>query len=230
VIELLIMQTIIYGNGAMAKVLYSYAKHSMKIAAFTVDDQCIAEGADTFCGLPLVPFSWVEEAYPSHHYQMLMAVGFIEMNTLRLQKYQEAKAKGYAFTRYIHPSVILHDDVEIAENSIVLDCVSIHPGCKIGHSAFISSNTNIGHDCIIEHSNWINAGVSIAGGCHIGACGFFGVNASLGHGVTLGERNLIAANTLVTKSSEDDQVFISAPGQLFKLKSRAFLKFCGMLR
>ncbi len=224
------MQTIIYGNGAMAKVVYSYAKHTMKVAAFTVDDVCIEEGVETFCGLPLVPFSWVEEAFPSHHYQMLIAMGFIDMNTLRQQKYLEAKAKGYQFTNYIHPSFMWHDEVEIADNCIILDHVSIHPGCKIGHSTFISSNTNIGHDCIIENSTWINAGVSIAGGCHIGAGSFFGVNAALGHGVTLGERNFIAANSLLTKDTQDNQVWISESAQLFKLKSQAFLKFSGMLR
>lgn len=222
------MQTIIYGNGAMAKVVYSYARHSMRIAAFTVDDACIADGVDTFCGLPLVPFSWVEEAYPSKHYNMLIAMGYIDMNALRYQKYLESQAKGYAFTRYIHPSVILHDDVEIGENSIILDHASIHAGSQLAHSTFVSSNTNIGHDCLIDHSSWINAGVAIAGGCRIGAQSFFGVNASLAHGVTLGARNFIAANTLVHKNTEDDQVYLSEPGQLFKLKSRAFLRFSSM--
>ena len=57
------MKTIIYGNGSMAKVLYSYARHSMDICGFTVDDICIAEGTDSFLGLPLVPFSQVENKW-----------------------------------------------------------------------------------------------------------------------------------------------------------------------
>lgn len=223
------MKTIIYGNGAMAKVLYSYARHSMEIAGFTVDDVCIAEGVTEYLGLPLIPFSHVEELLKPSEHQMLIAMGFIDMNDMRTQKYLEAKQKGYTFTSYIHHGFMLHDGVTIGENSIILDHVSIHPGCTLGHSTFISSNVNIGHDCTIADNNWINAGVAIAGGCHIGAGCFFGVNSSLGHGVSVGTKNFIAANTVVTKSTDDSQVYLSEPGQLFKLKSKSFLKFSKVL-
>lgn len=216
---------VIFGNGAMAKVLYSYARSSLNIVGFTVDDQCIHDHQTEFLGLPLVPFSKVESVFRPQEHQLIIAVGFIEMNDLRGQKYFEAQQKGYSFGSYIHNSVLLHDDVSIGENSIILDMVSIHPGCQLGHSTFISSNVNIGHDCIIAPNNWINSGVAVAGGCDIGEGCFFGVNASLGHGVEIGKQNFIAANTLVTSSTQDGQVFISEPGQLFKLSSKSFLKF-----
>ena len=222
-------KTLIYGNGAMAKVVYAYAKHTHDIAGFTVDDVCIAEGVKEYLGLPLIPFSRVENVFSPNTHQMLIAMGFIDMNALRAKKYHEAKQKGYGFTRYIHPGVMVHDDVNIGENSVILDFVSIHPGCQLGHSTFISSNVNVGHDCIIEDNNWINAGVSIAGGCHIKQGCFFGVNASLVHGVTIGEQNFIAANTVITQSTADEEVFISEPGQRFKLKSRSFLRFANVL-
>jgi hypothetical protein len=51
------MNILIYGNGAMTKVLYSYARTSLNICGFKVDDECIPENTSMFCGLPLVPFS-----------------------------------------------------------------------------------------------------------------------------------------------------------------------------
>ncbi|MES2025037.1 MAG: acetyltransferase [Pseudomonadota bacterium] len=224
------MKTIIYGNGSMAKVLYSYARHSMDICGFTVDDICIAEGTDSFLGLPLVPFSQVENKWDTSSHNMILAIGYIDLNALREQKYIEAQEKGFSFTRFIHPSVIQHDGVTIGENCILLDHVSVHPGCQIDVGTFISSNVNIGHDCIIENHNWINSGVAIAGGCTIGAGSFFGVNASVGHGVKVGVRNFIAANTLINRSTEDEQVYLSEPGLLFKLKSKAFLKFSQLMK
>lgn len=222
-------KTVIYGNGAIAKVLYSYARHSMEIAGFTVDDVCIAEGVDHYLGLPLVPFSKVEQHFAPATHNMIIAMGFIEMNALRKRKYEEAAQKGYGFASYVHPSVFPHDDVEIADNCIILDHVSIHPGCRVGRGTFISSNVNIGHDCVLGENSWINSGVAIAGGCHLGEGCFFGVNASLGHGLNIGARNFIAANTLVSKHTEDDQVYLSEPGQLFKLKSKSFLRFSQVL-
>ncbi|WP_426147314.1 acetyltransferase [Polaromonas sp. DSR2-3-2] len=223
------MKTIIYGNGAIAKILFSYARHSMNIVGFTVDDACIADNTDSYLKLPLVPFSQVEKQFDPVSHNMIMAMGFIEMNELRVRKYLEAKQKGYCFTSFVHASVLMHDDVVIEENSVILDQVAIHPGCRIRRGTFISSNVNIGHDCIVGESNWINSGVAIAGGCNIGEGCFFGVNSSAGHGLRIGARNFIAANTLINKHTEDDEVYLSEPGQLFKLKSKSFLRFSRVL-
>lgn len=209
----------------MARVLFSYAKHEMDICGFTVDDHCIPAELNTFCNLPLVPFSKVQEVFDPAIYKIIIAVGFIEMNELRERKYIEARSKGYSFASFVHSSVIRHDDVHIADNCIILDHVSIHPGSKIGEGVFISSNVNIGHDCIVGPNCWINSGVAIAGGCHLGNGSFFGVNSSTGHGVKVGSQNFIAANTLITKNTNDNEVYLSEPGQLFRLSSKSFLKF-----
>jgi hypothetical protein len=50
----------------------------------------------------------------------------------------------------------------------------------------------------------------------------------VGQGVSLGARNFVAANTLVTRATGDDEVYLSAPGERFRLKSKAFLKFSRM--
>jgi sugar O-acyltransferase (sialic acid O-acetyltransferase NeuD family) len=220
------MQTVIYGNGAMARVLFSYARHSMEIAGFTVDDAFCA--TERFCGLPLVPFSGIESVFDPMRYVMILAIGFIDMNLLRERKFQEATARGYRFTRYAHPSVLLHDDVIIAENTVILDHVSIHPGCHIGRGTFISSNVNIGHDCDIGDGNWINSGVAVGGGCRIGKCCVFGVNSSVAHSIRVGERNFIAANTLINRATKDDEVHLSNAGALFRLQSQQFLTFSRM--
>jgi len=222
------MKIIIYGNSAMAKVVYSYAKRSMNVCGFTVDDSCINQ--NDFCGLPLVPFSKIEYQFSPEIYKIIIAVGFIDMNELREKKYQEAKKKGYQFTSYIHDSVLIHDDVLIEENCVILDYVSIHPDSNIGHSTFISSNTNIGHDCQIEHSNWINSGVAIAGGCHVGSSCFFGINSSVGHGIRIGNQNFIAANTFISKDTKNGEVYLSEVGQQLKIKSKSFLKFSSTLK
>ena len=219
------MKTVIYGNGAMARVIYSYARHSMNICGFTVDDSCIAANSDTFCSLPLAPISRVQEVFDPKECQMIIAIGFIDMNELREKKYLELKSKGYAITKYIHESVLIHDDVSIGENCIILDHVSIHPGCRIGQGTFITSNVNVGHDCIVGNYNWINAGVSIAGGCHIGHGCFWGVNSSTVESIEIGSCNFIAANTLINKNTKDNEVYLSESGQLFRLSSQSFLNF-----
>lgn len=222
------MSVVIYGNGAMAKVLYSYAKETLDIRGFTVDRHCVADGADTFCQLPLLPFDQVTSAFPPDQHTMIVMVGFTEMNKLRQRKCEEAKALGYRLASYVHESVLRHDDVSIGENVVVLDHVSLHPGTTLGEGVFISSNVNIGHDCTIGAYNWINSGVAIAGRCTLGPGSFWGVNACAGDGITVGAHNFIGANTLIAQSTADEAVYLSEPGMKFRLKSSAFLKFAGM--
>lgn len=209
----------------MARTFFSYARRSMEVCGFTVDDGCIAEDCTTFCELPLVPFSKAEKVFNPKDHRMIIAIGFIRMNDLREAKFREAKEKGYLFASYIHDSVMIHDGVVINENCIILDHTTIAPDTKIGTGTFISSNVSIGHGCDIKSFNWINSGVTISGECYIGSGCFFGVNSSTGHGVRIGSQNFIAANTLINRDTNENEVYISEPGQLFRLKSKAFLEF-----
>lgn len=220
---------VIYGNGSMAKVLYSYARNAFDVCGFTVDDCCIKDGEKEFCALPLVPFSKVTDIFSLKDYKMISSVGFIDMNELREKKYEEAKAKGYKFVSYVDNTVKIQDGVEIEENCIILDFVSIHPGSKIKTGTFISGNVNLGHDCIIESYNWINAGVSMAGGCKVGKGCFFGVNSCVANGVKLGERNFVAAGAVINKDTKDDEVYLAEPSQLFRLNSKKFLEFANII-
>lgn len=222
-------KVIIYGNGAMAKVLYSYVRSCFDVCGFTVDECCINDGESEFLSLPLVAFSNVQDEFDPKEYKMISSVGFIDMNELREQKYEEAKAKGYDFVSYVDKSVRLHDGVKIGENCIILDLVSIHPNSTIGDGTFISSNVSIGHDCVIGSYNWVNSGVSMAGCCNVGKGCFFGVNSTLANAVKIGERNFIAAGTVVNKNTDNDQVYISEPSQLFRLSSKKFLKFANII-
>lgn len=216
---------IIYGNGAMAKVLHAYLKDTHDIKGFCVDKCCIEQSE--FLGLPLVDFADVEKIFPPKTHDMINSVGFAQMNDLRKQKCQEAQNKGYNLISYVHPSVKIFDDVKIGKNCIILDFVSIHPGSVIEDGTFISSNVNIGHDCTIGAYSWINSGVSIAGNVTIGGGCFWGVNSCCADNISVGEYTYVGANTLVVKPTAHGEVLISSGGEKFKLSSHNFLKFIG---
>jgi sugar O-acyltransferase (sialic acid O-acetyltransferase NeuD family) len=215
---------VIYGNGAMARLLYSYIRHTRTVLSFTVDDH-VMQDVESFCGLALRPFSSIEDAIDPKSCDMIIAVGFAEMNSLRKRKASEAIAMGFSLTSYIYPGLLQHDGVEIGENCVILDHVSIHPGCRIGDGAFISSNVNLGHDCVIGDYCWINAGVALGGGCRIGEGVFFGINASAANDIEIGERAFIGANTLADKDVAPNAVIIAPGGSQIRLKSQDFLRF-----
>ena len=218
---------IIYGNGKIAGILYQFIRRSYQVVAFTVDERVISD-KKLFFGLPLVAFDKVEKDFPVKEYKMIIAVGYINMNNLRVQKYNEAKQKGYDFVNYIHPSVMIHDDFIIGDNNVIFDHVSIQPGASMGHSNYFWSNSVLAHGSSVEDGNWIASGVVISGDTKVGSRTFLGVNASIGHNIIVGDECFIGANSLVTKQTDAMSVWINRDAEQFRLDSKRFMVFTGV--
>lgn len=214
---------VIYGNGQMARLFLHFARSEFDVVAFTVDRPVIAE--TVIEGLPVIPFDTIDQHYPPADHVMIIVVGFLEMNRLRTRKHQEAKALGYRLTSYIHPSVVRHPNLIVGEGSVVLDHVALHPYTRLGDGVFICSNASLGHGCTVENFCWINSGVAVGGETCIGEGSFLGINATLGDNVTLAHHCYVGANTLITRSTQPEEVFIAPAGERFPLDSAAFLQF-----
>jgi sugar O-acyltransferase (sialic acid O-acetyltransferase NeuD family) len=217
---------LIYGNGKIAKIVYQFIKKQFNVVAFTVDNEFIE--ANNIVGVPLIAFEDIQNDYNPNKYKMIIAVGYVQMNSIREQKYLKAKEKGYSFINYIHPSVEMHDNIQIGENNIILDHATIQPYVTMGNSNFVWSNAVVAHGSTVGDTNWITSGVVVSGDATIKSKCFLGANATIGHNITIEDENFIGANTLVTKSTKEKEVFISKEGEKFRLDSQRFLQFTGV--
>ncbi len=217
---------IIYGNGDMAKMMFHFSKHDFDVVGFTVDKHI--NNQETLEALPVIDFESITEAFEPNTHKMLIAVGFVEMNDIRQQRYLAAKQMGYKFINFIHNTASINH-CDIGENNIILDHVSIHPGSRLGNSNFISSNTNIGHGCSINDACWINAGVGIGGETKLGNNCFVGINATIGQGITINPKTFIGANSLINNDTENDSVYLTQNAEKFRLNSQQFLNFSNSL-
>jgi sugar O-acyltransferase (sialic acid O-acetyltransferase NeuD family) len=218
---------IIYGNGKIASILHQFLKSSFEVVAFTVDE-VVMKDERVFSGLPLFAFDRIEKYFDVEEYKMIIAVGYTNMNNLRVQKYNEAKQKGFNFINYIHPSVMMHDDLIIGDNNVIFDHVSIQPGASLGNSNYFWSNSVLAHGASVEDGNWIASGVVISGDTKVGSRTFLGINASIGHNIIIGDECFIGANALVTKQTDAKSVWINRESEKFRLDSTRFLAFTGL--
>lgn len=215
---------LIYGCGAMARVLHSYIERDprYKIVGFTVDDDLC--NMPFFCGLPFVPWSRASKIFSPLTHKMITAVGYVKMNAIREQKHIEGCEKGYAFTSYVHPSVSIPDSVRIGKNSVILDYSTIHAGTYIGDGVFIASNTNIGHDCRINDYCWINSGCSVGGGSQLGASSFLGVGACVADSANVRRKSFLGANVIVSGETRDGEVWLPEKPVLHPMSSEQFVE------
>ncbi len=214
---------ILYGNGQMARMFLHFARIQFDVVAFTVDRSVLQE--EEIEDVPVIPFEEITAHFSPNTHQMIIAIGYLEMNRLRMRKHAEGLARGYRFANYVHPSVIWHPTLVAGENNIILDHVAIHPYTRLGNSNFICSNASIGHGCRIGDGCLINSGVAIGGETRIGDGCFLGLNATIGDNIVVEHHCYIGANTLISRHTKAEEVYVSASGERFPLPSHAFLHF-----
>jgi len=211
-----VAKIIIFGNGQIASVGYSYLLHDSKheVVAFTVDNKFINE--TYLFGLPVVPFDNIESLYPPDQYKMLIMVSYKKVNQLRAQKFKEAKIKGFKFITYIHSKASIWPDLEIGENCFIMEQNVIQPFVSIGDNVIIWSGNHIGHHTTIHDHCFISSHVVVSGSSVIKPYCFLGVNSTIRDGVTVAEKNVVGAGALVLKNTGIKDVHIGATGKIKK--------------
>jgi sugar O-acyltransferase (sialic acid O-acetyltransferase NeuD family) len=215
---------VLFGAGKMAEVLLYFFRHhsSFEVVAATANRAYLH--ADTWHGLPAIAFEEIEKHYPPDKHDMFVALGYQELNALRAGKCAEAKAKGYTLVSYVHPQSGLPQDCGYGENCFIMNNVSIHPRVRLGNDVFVWSGAMIGHHSTIGDHCWLTSCANISGVVTVGKSCFFAVNATVAHNVVIGDECFIGANALVTKCTENRQVFLAESTKPFRLNSRQFLR------
>jgi len=217
-------QIVLFGTGKIAEVLLYFFRHhsEYEVAACTVDREFLR--GEEWEGLPAVPFEEVEQLYPPDRYRMFVALGYQELNALRARKCAEAESKGYKLVSYIHPHSGLPQDCVYGDNCFIMNHVMIHPRVRLGKGVFVWSGAMIGHHSTIGDNCWLTSCANISGVVTVGKNCFFAVNATVAHNVVIGEECFLGANALVTKCTEDRQVFLAENTKPFRLSSHQFLR------
>lgn len=217
---------IIFGTGKIGQVLSYYLENEYEIGAFTADEQFVK--TDMIRSIPVLSFTDVTEKIDPAHYLMLVAVGYVEMNSVRQRIIEEVQNFGFQLINYVHPSVNLTGVELKGVNNVFLENVSMQPMCSIGSGNFFWSNCVIAHGTTIGNNNWITSGSTIAGDCNVGSCNFLGINSAISNNISLGDSVFIGANTLVNKDLDSDKTIISEAGMSIGLDSHRFMKFAKM--
>jgi len=68
---------------------------------------------------------------------------------------------------------------------------------------------HIGDLCVIEDHVWISSHAVLSGEVTVGAHSFLAVNATVSNLVRIGPRSYIGANTLITKDTPADSVYVT---------------------
>ena len=200
---------VLFGAGRIAEVAKAYIDlHGAdRIVGFTVDrDYCKAE---TFAGLPLAPWDMLESRFPPAEVKLLGPLSYQRLNDLRMERHLEGKARGYAFTSFVHPHSHIYT-TDIGENCFILENNVIQPFARIGDGVMIWSGSHVGHHTTVGSYTFISSQVGLGSGVTIGERCFLAGKAGVDSGGQIGQACFVGLGALV-KDLPDEAV---VPGRI----------------
>jgi sugar O-acyltransferase (sialic acid O-acetyltransferase NeuD family) len=207
------MKVVIFGLGRMASLAWYVLTHDSRdeVTGFTVD----ADHLDRheLHGLPAVAFEQLEHRFPPDEVALLIPLGWHDVNGLRMRRYLEAKARGYAFTTYISSRAHTWPDLVIGENCMVFEGAIIQPFARVGNNCIIRSGSHVSHHVELSDHSFLAPSAALAGGVTIGERSFIGVNASVRDGVRVAPRCVVAAGAVVITDTIENGIYVGVPAK-----------------
>ncbi len=212
-------ELVIFGTGDIAQLASYYFRTDtdMKVVAFTVDREFMED--TQFCDLPVVAFDEVASIYPPEKYSFFTALSYSKINSLRKNKYLEAKELGYDIASYVSSKATVLNEWNIGENCFILEDNTIQPFSVIGNNVTLWSGNHIGHHSTIGDHTFVASHVVVSGSVNIGEQCFIGVNATLRDNITVGERCVIGAGSLLLGDAEPEGVYLGAATERSRVPS-----------
>ena len=213
----------IFGTGRGADTAFRYLSRDSphEICAFTVDRQFLLQ--PTFHGRPVIEYESVSARYPPGEYEMFVPLGFQGMNSVRADRYLDAKRKGYRFISYVNSRQYSVEALNIGENCFILDGQSVNLDVTIGDNVTMWSTNHIGDRTVVGSHVWISSHVTLSGDVVVGDYCFLGVNACVSNNVTLAPRTFVGANVLISQDTAEREVYVAPAPRRVAMTSDRFL-------
>ncbi|RUL70914.1 acetyltransferase [Dyella choica] len=204
---------VLIGAGEFAQIACEYFQHDSdyEVRAFSVEREYLKQ--PTLMDRPVVALESLQADYPPDEVDVFVAVPASQLNRLRTRLYQQAKAKGYRFARYISSRAFVWRNAEVGENSFIFENNVIQPFVRIGNNVVLWSGNHVGHRTVVHDHVFVASHAVISGYCEIGEHSFVGVNATFNDHVKVAPDCVIGSGALVVKDTEPGKVYVGSPAR-----------------
>jgi sugar O-acyltransferase (sialic acid O-acetyltransferase NeuD family) len=210
---------VLFGNASIAREVCTYltVDSSYEVVAFTVDAAYIDD--DELMGRPVVPFEQVRDLYPPDRHAMFIAVGYVGLNRLRADRYQQAKEMGYELISHVSNTATTCSDLEVGDNCFVGPQSLLGPAVTLGNNVMIGPGCRLGHDVEVGDHAFVGLGVVVAGWVSIGDRCFIAPGATLRNHISIGEQSVIGVGAVVLESVEPREVWVGQSAERLPIQS-----------
>ena len=135
-------QYVIFGDTSFAERIQEYItlENLDKVICFTNEQFFITR--DEINGIPVVPFERLSELYDKGSFEVLICIGYTQMNQLREKIYHLCKNKGYKIGTWISKSAIIYSE-NIEDNFYIVSEEDVIIYISNNHIVFDFNNTTV---------------------------------------------------------------------------------------
>ena len=200
-------QYVIFGDSAFAERIHKYISIEKvgEVLCFTNEKSFITRREIN--GVPVVSFECLSELF-----ELLICVGYAQMNQLREKIYHMCKNKGYNIGTWVSKSALIYSE-DIEEGNIIMPGALVGPTCCIGKCNIIASRVCISHDSVIGNFNFLSSAVTTGGFANIGNNTFIGLNAAVRDGIKIEDYTLVGSSANVLSSTSREGIYIGNPAR-----------------
>ncbi|MDO9315974.1 MAG: acetyltransferase [Burkholderiaceae bacterium] len=213
-------RVVVFGASTFSSLAWYCLTHDSEheVVAFTVDSAFMTGSVHE--GLPVVPFEDLSVACPPDDVQLLIPMGYQQINGLRRARYETAKSQGYRFVSYVSGRAGVWPDLQVGENCLIFDHAIIQPFAQIGDNVIVRSGAIVSHHCALASHVFVSAGAHLGGNVSVGEQAFIGLGAVLKHGLAIAPQTFVAAGAVVLADTEADGVYIGNPARRISRAAR----------
>lgn len=210
---------IVFGNKSVARIAYNDLTYfsNYEVSGFTLDREFIDK--DTLFELPVVPFDKVVSIFPPDEYKMIIAIGYIQVNKIRAERYYQARKMGYQSINFISPKSTTYPDLTLGENSQIGHNSVIYSDAKIGNNVLIGPNCVIGHDVVLHDHCFLSGSNAISGSVVVGPYCYLGTGSIIRNKVTIARECVIGAGAIILEDTDEKSVYLGKPAKLLPISS-----------
>lgn len=197
---------ILFGIGSLAKRVKKFMdlEGDYRVEAFTVNRKYI--GNNMLYGLPVVPFEDIEKIYLPAKYDVIICVGYSNMNNNYINIYNEVLKKGYKLTNYISKKAMVYSE-NYGVGNIIFPNVFIDLDVQIGNGNRFEISSSISHNTVIGDYNFFAPRSAISGDNRIHNNCFFGIGSAVKNNIDIADYTLVGAGTYIRSSTEMYSVY-----------------------
>jgi len=151
--------------------------------------------------------------YPPDKVKLIIPLGCIRINGLRMARFDRAIELGYDLINYVSTRASVWPNQNLGKNCLIYEHAVIQPFSEIGDNVIIRSAAHISHHCVIGSHSFIAAGATFGGNVKVEERCFIGLGAVIRNGLKIASRSFIGAGAVVISDTDPDGVYVGNPAK-----------------